>query len=98
MSDHPCPKQDDCALNRGAVLCKHCNRAWPPDESWDIDDKVRTESAIDRNLNELRRLGRAHPELGDEAVLATWVHALVERVVLLEERVLDLERIEHGRD
>lgn len=29
-----CPKGDDCALNDGAVHCKHCGRNWPPDETW----------------------------------------------------------------
>lgn len=27
---HPCPKEDRCALNDGAALCKHCSRTWPP--------------------------------------------------------------------
>lgn len=29
-----CPKGDACALNSGAVHCKHCGRNWPPDETW----------------------------------------------------------------
>lgn len=31
----PCPKGDDCALNSGAVHCKHCGRNWPPDKTWE---------------------------------------------------------------
>lgn len=35
VSEQPCPKGDACALNSGAVQCKHCGRHWPPDETWE---------------------------------------------------------------
>lgn len=33
ISPHPCPKGDDCALNKGAVECFHCGRKWPQEQS-----------------------------------------------------------------
>ena len=42
---HPCPRGDDCALNSGAVHCKHCGRDWPPDETWSKPTPVRVEDA-----------------------------------------------------
>jgi hypothetical protein len=33
---HPCPKGDDCALNKGAIHCFHCRRNWPRDWTWDV--------------------------------------------------------------
>lgn len=42
---HPCPAGDGCALNKGAVHCKHCGRNWPPDETWDRGRLLRIERA-----------------------------------------------------
>jgi hypothetical protein len=41
--EHPCPKGDGCALNKGAVHCNHCHRNWPPDETWDAPAGEATE-------------------------------------------------------
>lgn len=35
VPEQSCPKGDACALNSGAVQCKHCGRHWPPDETWE---------------------------------------------------------------
>lgn len=40
----PCPKGNDCALNRGAIHCFHCGRNWPPDETWAPRSAYRAET------------------------------------------------------